>query len=163
MNIDTTTPFNKDWLTNREVAKKQIKKLIREWKPVLDMSHWTIEVTFHKEEYAASCYAEPEYRNAHLNFYLGKLLPKFKINYELEEFVVHELIHCLSWPLVDITENLIEHTGDPTGELWKSKENNEELFVQRMSDALVMSKYNMKTIPDTVKVKGLERRRVKKH
>ena len=62
-----------------------------------------------------------------------------------------------------ITESLIEHTGDPTGELWKSKENNEELFVQRMSDALVMSKYNMKTIPDTVKVKGLERRRVKKH
>lgn len=163
MIIDATTPFNKDWIESRIVAKKQIKKLIREWKTPLDMNHWTLEVTFNKEAWAASCHAEPEYRNAHLNFYLSVLLPKFKINYELEEFVVHEMIHCLTWSLVETTENLIEHFGDPTGELWKNKEMNEEFFVQRMSDALVMSKYNLKTIPETVRIKGLEKRRINKH
>lgn len=163
MNGSPTTPLKSDWIKSPYVAKKKIRELVREWKPILDLGHWTIDVSFDKKQWAACCEAKPEYRAANINFYMAKLLPKLKLNYELEEFVVHELIHCLTWPTVGIAERLIEVIGDPTGELWKRKEDEEELCVQRLSDALVMAKYNMKSIPNTVRVQGLEKRRERKH
>lgn len=164
MSLNTTvTPFNNDWILDKDVAKSQIKKLIKEWKPVLDMSNYLIKVTFYKSTYSAWCVAEPEYKKAQINFYLTKLLPKLKINYELEEFVVHEMIHCLTWESVSLTEKLIESIGDPTGVLWDKKEKDEELFVQRMSDGFVMTKYGLKTVPDAVRVSGLEKKKIKKH
>lgn len=155
-------PLQNDWLDDRETAKKHIRRLIREWKPILDMSNWTFEVTFYRDKYKASCAAEPEYRKGYLNLYLGELLKTWKTNYELEEFVVHEMLHCLTWSLITMTERLINNIGDngyTRSELWKQKEDNEELFVQRMSDALVMSKYNLKTIPDSVRFRAARKDR----
>ena len=151
-----------DWLVDRDTTKKNIRRIIREWKPVLDMTHWTFEVTFYKDKYTASCYAEPEYRKGYLNLYLGKLLEKWKTNYELEEFVVHEMLHCLTWSLVTMTERLIVNIGDnghTKEEMWKLKEDHEELFVQRMSDALVMQKYGLRSIPDSIRFRAARRDR----
>lgn len=160
--MDNSIAFQKDWLQNRDTIKKNVKRIIREWKSTLDMSNWTFEITFNKDDYAATCFAEPEYRNAYINFFLKRISAELKTNYELEEFVVHEMIHCLTWNLVGMTERLINTVGDPTNELWTRKINDEELFVQRMSDALVMSKYNLKSIPESVKLRPPRRDRIAK-
>lgn len=151
--------FQTDWIQNREVAKKQIRNLIKEWKSILNMEHWTFEVTFSKEDSRASCYAMPEYRRAVMNFWVTGLLKSIKSNYELEEFVVHEMLHCVAWPLVGTLERFIEKSNDETGELVKRKEDDEELLIQTISDALVMMKYGIREIPDSIKFRKLRKDR----
>lgn len=161
MFMDDSVILQNSWINNKTICKKEIIKLIEYWKFPLDMANWTFKVTFRKDKWKASCYAQPEYRTAQLNFYLDILLPTFKTNYELEEFVVHEMIHCLTWQLVALTESLIQSVGDETGVLWKEKEDKEENLVQKLSDSLVMTRYGLTKIPNSVVIAGVERPRAK--
>jgi hypothetical protein len=157
--MDNSLILSNTWILDKSTAKKQILELIEWWKNPLDMANWTFKITFRKDQWKASCYAEPEYRTAQLNFYLDQLIPQFKTNYELEEFVVHEMVHCLTWQLVDLTETLIKSSDDKTGVLWSEKEKKEENLVQKLSDGLVMVKYNLSSIPNSVTAHSIERPR----
>lgn len=152
--------LEKDWLSDRPTIKKHIKRIIKEWKPVLGISNWDVRATFYKETHAATCAAQPEYRKIHLNFYLKLLLkpgPKkpLRTNFDLEEFVVHEMIHGLSWSLVGMLEHYIEKSEEPHRELlMELKEDAEEFLMESMSNALVMAKYGLKTKPNHITIHG---------
>lgn len=154
-----------DWLLDRMTVKKQIRRIIKEWKPVLGLVNWKTAVTFYKETHAATCYAEPEYRRIFLNFYLKLLLkpgPKkpFKTNFDLEEFVVHEMIHGLSWNLVGMLEHYIEKSEEPHKQLLvEQKDKAEEFMMESLSNALVMAKYGLKTKPGHIQISGLEKKK----
>jgi hypothetical protein len=69
------------------------------------------------------------------------------------------MVHCLTWQLVDLTETLIKSSDDKTGVLWSEKEKKEENLVQKLSDGLVMVKYNLSSIPNSVTAHSIERPR----
>ena len=144
------------WLQDRATVKTSIRSIIKDWKYRLGMGDWQIKISYYREKYMATCYAEPEYGKAWLNFYLKRVMAENHSNYDLEELVVHELCHCHSWPLVSLTEDLINTVEDPTGRLLKSKEDYEELLISKMGHALVMSKYGLTEVPDTVRIIGWE-------
>ena len=155
--------LDKTWLVDRTTIKKHIKRIIKEWKPILGISNWDIRVTFFRETHAATCAAQPEYLKIHLNFYLKLLLKPgphkpLRTNYDLEEFVVHEMIHGLSWNLVSMLEYYIERSEEPHRELLEEqKEKAEEFLMESLSTALVLSKYGLRSKPNHITIHGMKR------
>jgi hypothetical protein len=147
-----------DMLIDRATTKKAIRKIITEWKERLGIKHWTVFVNFSRNGSMAECYAEPEYFKAYLNFFMKRVMEEVQTNYDLEELVVHELCHCLSWELVALTERLIENTEDETGELDTLVSRREEELVSAMSHGLVMAKYGLTEVPENVRFKGWEKK-----
>lgn len=147
-----------DMLVDRATTKKAIRRIISEWKDRLGIKHWTIFVTFSRSANMAECYAEPEYFKGYLNFYMKRVMADVQTNYDLEELVVHELCHCISWELVALTERLVETTTDETGELNTLVSRREEELVSTMSHGLVMAKYGLTEVPETVRLKGWEKK-----
>lgn len=145
-----------DVVGDRASTKKAIRRLITEWKERLGIKHWTIFVTFARSSNMADCYAEPEYFKGFLNFYMKRVLEDVQTMYDLEELVVHELCHCVSWELVALTERLVEQSNDETGELDTLVSRREEELVSTMSHGLVMAKYGLREVPETVRLKGWE-------
>lgn len=79
----------------RSEKKRRVEALIEHWHAPLGLANWTFQTTFDggaKEQ--ATCIADPEYRNARLNFNLRRIGP-----HEIEELVCHELMHCHGWAL----------------------------------------------------------------
>ena len=79
----------------RTQKRRRIEALVAAWQAPLGLGNWTFAVTFDgsvKEQ--ASCLANPEYRDAKLNFNLRRIGP-----HEIEELVAHEMLHCHGWAL----------------------------------------------------------------
>lgn len=82
--------------------RDEIALLVKKWISALDMDRWKIAVRFNEEpqENSAGCIAKPEYREAMITFNLANLSSER----DLEEHVVHELVHCITWPLTEVAD-----------------------------------------------------------
>lgn len=72
----------------------------------LALSDWELQVvpqanTRLDGEDLAGCTAQPEYKRARIYFDLGRIPPE-----ELDQFIIHELMHCHVWELVNLAERL---------------------------------------------------------
>lgn len=77
----------------RAQKRKRINALVGAWQGPLGLANWTVSVCFDDSvPEQASCIANPEYRTARLTFNLRRVGPE-----EIEELVVHEMIHCHGW------------------------------------------------------------------
>lgn len=94
-------------------TQAQVKRRVAHWKKRLGLSGWRIAVSFgsDEEECEASCSAAPEYRAAMLRFDLTKIAPD-----ELDNYVVHELLHLVGWPLANAAQTMA--AGDPAKLEW---------------------------------------------
>lgn len=82
--------------------RRDILRLVRAIKPLLGLEAWTIEVRFDEQlEAIAQCSADPEYLQAVLVF-RPRAIPKG----EAMSYVVHELGHCVTWPICHWAEML---------------------------------------------------------
>lgn len=80
------------------VTEAEIHRLVRYWRKQLDLEGWVIHVRFTETgRLVASCKARPAYEYAIVNFNLPRLRADLFERVELEEVVVHELVHCVSW------------------------------------------------------------------
>lgn len=83
------------------ITRGQVLALVAKWQARLLLDAWKIRVILTtKMGHLAECEASPEYLDAVLRFNPVRLTPE-----NLEETVVHELIHCHTWELWD-------HAGD---------------------------------------------------
>jgi hypothetical protein len=90
----------------KRITKKQLfVKTIEIAQSLIGLSEWKIAVRFPvKMKGAADCQAHPEYKQAAIraNLTVFKRLSE----YEIIQTAIHEMVHCLLWPLVDWTEEL---------------------------------------------------------
>jgi hypothetical protein len=85
-------------VTKQEIARR-LKKLAKQ----LDLNDWNFELIVEdggKLE-AAGCEARPEYRDAKININLKRVKDE-----EMHEYLVHELLHCHVWEIVNLAEKL---------------------------------------------------------
>jgi hypothetical protein len=85
----------------RAQKRKRIEALVAAWQSPLGLANWTVSLSFDggcKEQ--ASCSANPEYRDAKLNFNLRRIGPQ-----EIDEVVAHELMHCHGWAVAALALN----------------------------------------------------------
>jgi hypothetical protein len=78
---------------------------VEQYREPLGLDRWQIRIVAGEQvdpDATASCDAQPEYRSATLSFDLAKM----KTGDDLEEFVVHEMVHCLTWPIHTCAETL---------------------------------------------------------
>ena len=122
------TDTNRDW--SQEVAA-----WVREWAVRLDLQHWTLEINFDEAVHLATCVAEPQYMQAIISFNPVRLDLEIETERELEELVLHELVHARLWALANLFIGLDENGKRMTEFL-------EEEAVTQMTGALLRSKYN---------------------
>lgn len=73
----------------------RIRTLVEVWRVPLGLGNWALEVHFNDAtDEQASCVADPEYRKGLLTFNLKRLSVD-----ELDETVLHEMLHCVGWPI----------------------------------------------------------------
>lgn len=91
----------------------QIRRRVRYWQRRLDLTGWSVKIEIgpDAEGASASCLAQPEYRSATVRFDPAKIPAE-----ELDAFCVHELCHCLVWPLANAAH--VMAGGDGPKEEW---------------------------------------------
>lgn len=78
-------------------------------KEPLNLDRWFIKLEHGPlEDARAACSAEPEYKSATIAFDLDKL----QTGDELDEIIVHEMMHPHSWPIFQEAENLADLAAD---------------------------------------------------
>ena len=80
----------------------EIDQLILFWKPVLALDNWDIQVNTKEKIIIASCQAQPQYLTAMLSFNLERLREEIATKADLEELVLHELVHARLWALANV-------------------------------------------------------------
>jgi len=81
-----------------KITRGQVLALVAKWQARLLLDAWKVRVILTtKLGHLAECEASPEYLDAVLRFNPARLTPE-----NLEETVVHELIHCHTWELWDL-------------------------------------------------------------
>ncbi len=93
-------------MTARELGKTRtkIKRLLKEWIPLLELEKWTLNISYEAKvpageeaeegwDYYADAEPSWEYSTAIIRFFLEPL--SGVTSKELEETVVHELVHCV--------------------------------------------------------------------
>jgi len=90
----------------KRITKKVLfAKTVEILKPYLTLTDWKIMVRYSSRmKAAADCDASPEYKEALIRLNTG-MLPDLT-HYEVVSVAVHEMIHCIVWPLADYTEDL---------------------------------------------------------
>jgi len=78
----------------------RIQALIDEYREPLGLDRWQVvlmvgEKSDPDDDSSAGCIADPEYRQARIIFSVDRL----QTGDDLDEFVAHELVHALLWPL----------------------------------------------------------------
>jgi maltooligosyltrehalose synthase len=141
---------SKRWIQDRSTAKLAILELKKDWQPLLGLGHWQIKTTFWREANVATCWADPKYFKAELNFYILNIFDEITCDFDVEELVVHELCHCVTWSLNSMTDRLIQHVGDDSGELEQTRETWDEQMVTTMGRSLVMAKYRLTSLPNAM-------------
>jgi len=116
-------------------TKRQVQARIRFWQKRLGLTGWTFKTAYGKmdDEADAACSAQPEYRHCLLHFHL-EAIPVA----ELDNFVAHEMLHAICWPLANVAHTLAG--GDKAKEEWVRTEEEslvtalERLFVGMLAD-----------------------------
>ena len=144
---------SRNWLQSKPIIKESIWNLIKEWESVLGMAHWTWTLTFREEKYLASTEAEPAYYRAKFHYNYSRVEREVHNDFDLAELVVHEMCHCKSWPLSEMAERLIKHSGDTTGELDAQRELHDEQMTTTFGQALVMVKYGLTELPEGIRLR----------
>lgn len=93
-------------LRKKRITKKVLfVKTIEIIQPLLNLSDWKITIRFsNRMRDAADCEASPEYKDA-----LIRMNTKQLKQLEYQEVIataIHEMMHCLVWPLATWTEDL---------------------------------------------------------
>jgi hypothetical protein len=96
----------------KRITKKILfAKTVEILQPWLKLNDWKIIVRFSSRmKMAADCEASPEYKEAMIRANL-KVLKELSY-YEIISMAVHEMCHCLVWPLAEWTEDLCHRDGD---------------------------------------------------
>ena len=96
----------------KRITKKILfAKTIEILQPWLKLNDWKIIVRFSSRmKAAADCDASPEYKEALIRVNLKAI--KELTHYEIISIAVHEMCHCLIWPLSDWTEDLCHRNAD---------------------------------------------------
>lgn len=84
----------------------EIDQILAYWQPILDLENWDIRIGFTEAESVACCLAKPQYLTAMLDFNLARLGQEIKTRPELEELVLHELVHARLWALANVLPDL---------------------------------------------------------
>jgi hypothetical protein len=92
----------------RRITKKLLfAKTVEILQPKIGLSEWKIVVKFsNRMKYAADCEAFPEYKQAIIRANLKTF--KKLTHYEVIMTAVHEMTHCIVWPIVAWTEELCD-------------------------------------------------------
>lgn len=80
---------------SRSTPRTRIEALVARWVPILGLQDWLIAVRFDERKHQGTCVARPQYEEATIRFNLrvvARLRPA-----EIEDLVVHELCHCVTW------------------------------------------------------------------
>jgi hypothetical protein len=90
----------------KRITKKILfAKTIEILQPYLNLSDWHITVRYSSRmKNTADCEASPEYKEAVIRCntkQLGELS-----HYDVVSVAIHEMVHCILWPLTDWTESL---------------------------------------------------------
>lgn len=94
-------------ITKRKLYKLVTEKLI----PILNLSDWKIKVTFTKKmKDLADCEAMPEYKSAVIRVHYIEL--RELSFHEIIAVALHELIHCVTWPMSSWNEQLSRNNDD---------------------------------------------------
>lgn len=81
----------------KNLGATTIERLVKKWVPLLGLTHWRIDVKFDERQVAASCAAMPTYENGTVSFNLPYIRKHYHVLEEVEDLVVHELVHCMIW------------------------------------------------------------------
>jgi len=85
------------------ITRRQVLALVAKWKPRLLLDSWDIGVkltTTLDARVQADCSCAPEYLDAVVRINPALVTPE-----ELEAVIVHEMLHCLTWPLAELAED----------------------------------------------------------
>lgn len=94
-------PSRKQRITKKILFAKTVEIL----QPYLNLRDWRIIVRYSSRmKNTADCEASPEYKEAIIRCNT-KELPKLS-HYDVVSVAIHEMVHCLLWPLTDWTESL---------------------------------------------------------
>ena len=114
----------------RTVAETRQKALdyMVEWIVLLGMGHWNMRHNFNERKDIANSQADPKYHEGLIKFNTKEMrrLP----DWEFEETVIHELVHCLLWEL----------SGDYKKKT--AREMVDEQTTTQIARALMRAKYN---------------------
>lgn len=91
----------------KRITKKLLfTKTIEILQPKLNLQDWRIVVRYSTriKNTIADCQAQPEYRQAVIRLNLAEL--KNHTPYEIVATAVHEMMHCVTWPLSQFTHDL---------------------------------------------------------
>lgn len=80
--------------------QKQIQRYVNRWQRLLGLEYWRIAVVFEnkpKADYSGSCKAVPVNERATVTFNVPHMLKEAYFPGEVEDIVVHELVHCIIW------------------------------------------------------------------
>ena len=88
----------------KRITKKVLfAKTIEILQPKLNLQDWRIVVkySYNMKKNLADCMAEPEYRQASIRLSLTQ--SKNYTHYEIIATAIHEMMHCVLWPLSQLT------------------------------------------------------------
>lgn len=83
---------------------RRIEQLVRHYQALTGLERWDITVEFAPDKDEAACSADDEYMRATLTFDLGRIEPAYD-----EDYVRHEILHCHTWELLRVAEQLAKH------------------------------------------------------
>jgi hypothetical protein len=85
------------------MARRSIKSRVKHWQKKLLLGDWkiTVVVGVPDDGSRANCDASPEYKEATLTFDPDRIPTDPK---ELDSWIIHELTHCVTWPLETLAE-----------------------------------------------------------
>lgn len=120
--------------------------MIEKWQPIVGLSEWEIKVLV-SDIFSShgSSTAEPRYRQLTLTFNPKRIEED---DLDLEELVIHELVHALTWRLWEFAEQMLTNYGrgsDYKPMKWMLEEIHEE-SVTAMGWALVKAGRNKENI-----------------
>lgn len=93
--------------TKKRITKKLLfAKTVEILQPKLGLDDWKITVKYSRQmkTAVADCAASPEYKQATIR--LSLLRAKDYPHYEIVQTAVHEMMHCILWPLTQWTYEL---------------------------------------------------------
>jgi hypothetical protein len=87
--------------------RRLIKKYIAEWRPILRLADWDLEIRilnggkefidFDGKELEGYCEAKPRYEEAKLGYNLRLIKKKAMTEEQVEELTLHEMVHAVIW------------------------------------------------------------------
>jgi hypothetical protein len=82
----------------------RLTELVEEYRAVCRLQDWAIRVAVGptKDPARGACSAMPEYREADVVFDVES----WETGDDAEEIVSHEVVHCVTWPLMHVAEEL---------------------------------------------------------